>query len=133
MRVASQEEAEERGMGCSQEVGRMPETVISADVTSVVVHEEYSACQRDICSGHLDFRGFFFFPALAVMDSCFLYLLSVSQPICLCPPVQWRNRAPGNIFEFLSSVHVLRVLVNAVVTHDGFSCHCSFTHGLGVV
>lgn len=60
-------EAEKRGMGiqgagCSQEVGRMPETVKSADVISAAVNEDYSACQRDICSENL-----------IISISCFLF------------------------------------------------------------
>ena len=51
----------------------MPETVVSADVISVAVNEEYSARQRDICSENLVFWGFVF--------GCYALLLSLS-PVC---------------------------------------------------
>lgn len=40
----------------------------------------------------LSFEGLF----LAAMHSYFLCLLSVSQPICLCTPDQWKIKALGN-------------------------------------
>lgn len=63
-------EWEYKWFGCSQEAGRMPGTVKSADIISVAVHGEYSACQREICSKNLVFCAFF-----PVMGSCFLYVL----------------------------------------------------------
>lgn len=79
---------------CSQDVGRMPGIAISADVISVAVNAEYSSCQRDICSENLVFRAFLRYHGLKVS------LYSVSQPICSCPPVRWRNGALGNVFKF---------------------------------
>ncbi len=88
---------ERKWFGFSQEVGKMPGTVISDDVISVAVNEEYSACQRDICYQNLVFCAHFF----AAMGSSFLCLLSVSRPICSYPPVQSRNGFLGSVFEFL--------------------------------
>lgn len=88
--------------GCSQEVGRMPETVKSADVISVAVNEDYSACQRDICSENLiiSISCFLFF--FAVMDSCFLFFVS-RQPASLfmsySPFGDWSSWE--HFFEFL--------------------------------
>lgn len=67
----------------------MPETVISPDVISVAVNEESKETSAlGISSVVLLFLFYF-----AVMDSCFLYLMSVSQPICLFPPVQLNSCA----------------------------------------
>lgn len=57
--------------------------LVSADVISVVVNEEYSARQRDICSENLVFWGFVF--------GCYALLLSPS-PVCQPANLFMRSR-----------------------------------------
>lgn len=113
MKLTTREEMRSRdeGNGSGSDVLRKKAEcqgwVITADVTSVALNEECSACQIDICSENLISCAFFFLSwTLAFSISC----MAASQAVC----VVWGNWVPGNIFEFLCMC-TARTLINAVM------------------